>query len=130
MNIDQLIDDVIGREGGYSDHPADKGGPTKWGITEAVAAFSPSLGRSVDLGPHVRTVPAPDRAQLGGADVAIADARAGDIHSLTLPAADRPRTLVLAWRRAVVQPDIMSSVKARRVARRKLSGVTTLAQMG
>jgi len=31
------------------------------GITESVAAFSPSLGPSVDLGPHVRTVPAPDR---------------------------------------------------------------------
>jgi 4-aminobutyrate aminotransferase-like enzyme len=30
------------------------------GVTSAVAAFSPSLGRSVPLGPHVRTVPAPD----------------------------------------------------------------------
>ena len=44
--------------------------------------------------------------ELGGADVAVADARAGDVHTVTLPAADRPRTLVLAWRRAVVQPDI------------------------
>ena len=35
--IDQLIDDVIEREGGYADHPADRGGPTRWGITEAVA---------------------------------------------------------------------------------------------
>jgi 4-aminobutyrate aminotransferase-like enzyme len=42
------------------------------GITEAVAAFSPSLGPSVDLGPHVRTVPAPDRYRLGGGDVATA----------------------------------------------------------
>jgi lysozyme family protein len=34
---DELIEDVIGREGGYANHPADKGGPTRWGITEAVA---------------------------------------------------------------------------------------------
>ena len=37
LNIDQLIDAVIDREGGYVDHPADKGGPTCFGITEAVA---------------------------------------------------------------------------------------------
>ena len=37
MDVDELIDDVIGREGGYSSHPADRGGPTRWGITEAVA---------------------------------------------------------------------------------------------
>ena len=37
MDIDILIDEVIAREGGYSDHPADKGGPTRWGVTQAVA---------------------------------------------------------------------------------------------
>ena len=37
LHIDQLIDDIIGREGGYSNHPADRGGATRWGITEAVA---------------------------------------------------------------------------------------------
>jgi lysozyme family protein len=37
MDVDELVDDVIGREGGYSNHPADRGGPTRWGITEAVA---------------------------------------------------------------------------------------------
>lgn len=35
--IDQLIDEVIAREGGYSDHPADRGGPTRFGVTEQVA---------------------------------------------------------------------------------------------
>lgn len=35
--IEKLIDEVIGREGGYSHHPADRGGPTRWGVTEAVA---------------------------------------------------------------------------------------------
>lgn len=37
MDIDLLIDDVIAREGGYSAHPADRGGPTRWGITQPVA---------------------------------------------------------------------------------------------
>lgn len=37
MNIDILIDEVIAREGGYSGHPADKGGPTRWGVTQPVA---------------------------------------------------------------------------------------------
>ena len=37
MDVDSLISDVIEREGGFSDHPADKGGATRWGVTEAVA---------------------------------------------------------------------------------------------
>ena len=36
MTIDELIEEVIAREGGYSNHPADRGGPTRWGITQAV----------------------------------------------------------------------------------------------
>jgi len=39
------------------------------GITHAVSQISPSLGRNVNLGEHVRTVPAPDRYRSGGADV-------------------------------------------------------------
>lgn len=37
MDIAQLIDEVIDREGGYSNHPADRGGATRWGITQDVA---------------------------------------------------------------------------------------------
>ncbi len=37
MNIEKLIDNVIAIEGDYSNHPADRGGPTRWGVTEAVA---------------------------------------------------------------------------------------------
>lgn len=37
MSIDRLIEALIDREGGYVDHPADRGGPTRWGITAAVA---------------------------------------------------------------------------------------------
>jgi lysozyme family protein len=37
MDVDRLIDELIEREGGYVDHPADRGGPTCFGITEAVA---------------------------------------------------------------------------------------------
>jgi lysozyme family protein len=34
---ERLIDELIEREGGFVNHPADRGGPTRFGITEAVA---------------------------------------------------------------------------------------------
>jgi lysozyme family protein len=37
MEVEYLIDELIEREGGYVNHPADKGGPTRYGVTEAVA---------------------------------------------------------------------------------------------
>jgi lysozyme family protein len=37
IDVDRLVEMLIDREGGYVDHPADKGGPTCFGITEAVA---------------------------------------------------------------------------------------------
>lgn len=37
MSIESMIEATIGKEGGYVDHPADRGGPTRWGITERVA---------------------------------------------------------------------------------------------
>ena len=37
VGIGQLVDALIEREGGYVNHPADRGGPTCFGITEAVA---------------------------------------------------------------------------------------------
>ncbi|MES2289283.1 MAG: glycosyl hydrolase 108 family protein [Pseudomonadota bacterium] len=37
MSIDSMIEATIGKEGGYSDHPSDRGGPTRWGVTQAVA---------------------------------------------------------------------------------------------
>ena len=36
-DADRLIEELIEREGGYVNHPDDKGGPTRFGITEAVA---------------------------------------------------------------------------------------------
>jgi lysozyme family protein len=33
MTPEQIIEEIIRREGGYVDHPADRGGPTNWGIT-------------------------------------------------------------------------------------------------
>ena len=37
MDLDSMIDELVAREGGYVNHPADRGGPTRWGITQAVA---------------------------------------------------------------------------------------------
>ena len=37
MNFDQAFDALLEHEGGYSDHAADPGGKTRYGITEVVA---------------------------------------------------------------------------------------------
>ena len=45
--VDQMIEDIIRREGGYVNHPADRGGPTNWGITRAT--LSKWMGRSATV---------------------------------------------------------------------------------
>lgn len=37
MTKDDIFNQIIGTEGGYSDKADDAGGPTRWGITQAVA---------------------------------------------------------------------------------------------
>lgn len=37
MTKDEIINGLLEREGGYINHPSDKGGPTNWGITEKTA---------------------------------------------------------------------------------------------
>ena len=37
VDIEQLLDELVEREGGFVDHPADRGGATCFGVTEAVA---------------------------------------------------------------------------------------------
>lgn len=49
MNIDQYLKELIDREGGYANNPADRGGPTKYGITEAVARANGYKGNMRDL---------------------------------------------------------------------------------
>lgn len=49
MDIEKVLDGLIRREGGYVDHPSDKGGPTNWGITQAVARASGWQGTMRDL---------------------------------------------------------------------------------
>jgi len=38
VSVDKIIDDIIKREGGFVDNPADRGGPTKYGITQMTLA--------------------------------------------------------------------------------------------
>lgn len=45
--VEEMIDDIIRREGGYVDHPVDRGGPTKYGITQAT--LSAWLGRQASV---------------------------------------------------------------------------------
>lgn len=49
MKLDAYLDALIEREGGYVDHPADRGGPTIWGITEQVARAFGYHGRMQDM---------------------------------------------------------------------------------
>jgi len=48
MNIKQLIDDILRREGGFVDHAADRGGATNYGITQETLANWRSRSVSVD----------------------------------------------------------------------------------
>ena len=49
MNIEQFLIELINREGGYVNNPADRGGATKYGITEAVARANGFKGSMKDL---------------------------------------------------------------------------------
>jgi lysozyme family protein len=49
MDVDELIEELIEREGGYVNHPADSGGPTRFGITEAVARAHGYNGAMAEL---------------------------------------------------------------------------------
>lgn len=49
MNIEQYLEELIKREGGYVNNPADRGGATKYGITEAVARKNGFKGNMKDL---------------------------------------------------------------------------------
>jgi len=46
-SVDQMIDDIVRREGGFVDHPLDRGGATKFGITQKT--LSRYLGRAATV---------------------------------------------------------------------------------
>ena len=48
MKVASLLNEILRREGGYTDHPADRGGPTNFGIT--LATLSEYEGRPVQAG--------------------------------------------------------------------------------
>lgn len=45
MTEAEIIDDVIARERGFADHPNDRGGPTKYGITASTLGQWRQMGR-------------------------------------------------------------------------------------
>lgn len=47
--MNPVLDGILTKEGGYTENPADKGGPTNWGITEATARTHGFQGRMQDL---------------------------------------------------------------------------------
>lgn len=49
MNYENVIDEVIAKEQGYVDDPSDRGGPTNYGITQAVARKNGYQGEMRDL---------------------------------------------------------------------------------
>lgn len=48
--FDTCFEDLVLKEGGYSDHAADRGGRTRYGITEAVARAAGYTGPMAELG--------------------------------------------------------------------------------
>ncbi|MDO7509105.1 glycosyl hydrolase 108 family protein [Acinetobacter baumannii] len=49
MKIEQYLEELIKREGGYVNNPNDRGGATKYGITQAVARENGWNGNMKDL---------------------------------------------------------------------------------
>ncbi len=49
MTKDEIFNSILGKEGGYVDHPDDKGGPTMWGITQNTARAHGYRGDMRDL---------------------------------------------------------------------------------
>lgn len=49
LEVGGLVDQLLEREGGYVHHPADRGGPTCFGITQEVARANGYYGQMRDL---------------------------------------------------------------------------------
>lgn len=48
-NYESIVDDILAKEKGFVDHPADRGGPTNYGITWATAKANGYTGEMRDL---------------------------------------------------------------------------------
>lgn len=48
-NFDRAFEELIGNEGGHSNHPSDPGGETMWGVTKKVAMENGYMGSMREL---------------------------------------------------------------------------------
>lgn len=80
MSIDSMIEATIGKEGGYSNNPADTGGATNWGITERVARANGYQGSMKDLPRSVAVSIYKSQYAIkpGFADIAAINAKVGE----------------------------------------------------
>ena len=56
-NVRQIAQDIVAREGGYVNDPADPGGPTKYGVTlGTLRALAVTTRKRTALAPDLPTV--------------------------------------------------------------------------
>jgi lysozyme family protein len=49
MTVEKMLDELVGKEGAYSNHASDRGGETMWGVTIAVARAFGYAGMMAEL---------------------------------------------------------------------------------
>lgn len=57
LTKDQIIENILGKEGGYVNNPDDAGGPTRWGVTQKTARANGYTGDMRNLSrPEARRI--------------------------------------------------------------------------
>lgn len=116
MSIESIIEGVIDREGVFSDNPLDRGGPTKYGITQATARRHGYTGDMRDLPRELAVkiyfkdyVEAPGFSRIAALNLPIAEelVDSGVNCGPALPSKWLQRTLNLLNRQGKLFPDLV-----------------------